>query len=214
MESFSLCLPRCFHASPRVFFWATDYFRYKATDTAGEVPLLDLDDKPLGVTVSRRVYCHGAMEGTLVAGGITYNYAGIRKTNYVDCSEYFPHRLGYTRFRKATGPFGDGTEGYILIPYRTIAADPAWLPLGSVLFIPEAVGHILPTGVAHDGFFFVADIGGAIRGNHIDIFNGDEVANFPFVGSSPSSLYEAYLIGDDSISKILSIQHLPNPQSI
>jgi 3D (Asp-Asp-Asp) domain-containing protein len=194
-----------------VAFWATSYFTYEASEQGGNVLLLDMRDRPLGVTVSRRDYCYGAMEGTLVVNGRTYNYAGTRETHYVDCSPYFQNKLGYTRFREAIGPFGDGTDGFVLVPYRTIASDRTCLELGTVLHIPLAVGHSLPGGSQHDGYFFVGDVGGAIKGNHLDVFNGKQDVAFDFVRSQESPLFEAHIIHDGRVREYLRKLHIPNP---
>lgn len=66
-----------------------------------------------------------------------------------------------------------GATGVPLRAFRSIAADPHFLPLGSRVFIAEFAGLRLPNGAVHDGIFAVEDTGGRIRGHHIDIFVGN-----------------------------------------
>ncbi|MDN5342386.1 MAG: hypothetical protein PWP28_1261 [Oceanotoga sp.] len=51
--------------------------------------------------------------------------------------------------------------------WRTIAADPEELPLGTVVYIPEL------KDMPNNGFFVVEDTGGKIKGNKIDIYVND-----------------------------------------
>src|SRR4029453_332777 len=100
------------------------------------------------------------------------------------------------------GPFGDGVEGMILVPLRSVAVDRRHIPYGSVIYIPQAHGEevTLPSGnlATHDGYFYAADTGGAIKGNHIDVFGGVFTSNpFPsFITSNASRTFEAFLIND------------------
>jgi 3D (Asp-Asp-Asp) domain-containing protein len=66
-------------------------------------------------------------------------------------------------------PFGLDARDCPLIPYRT-AATPPWLPLGTVLYIPETVGLPLPGGRRHDGYWYATDRGLGINGDRIDLF--------------------------------------------
>ncbi|WP_448562387.1 3D domain-containing protein [Trichothermofontia sp.] len=99
-----------------------------------------------------------------------------------------------------------------MVPYRTIAVDRQVIPIGAVVFIPAARGQAitLPSGyqAVHDGFFFAADTGGAVRGNHIDVFVGNAEQNpFPFIKSTPSATFRAYIIQDERIAQILTALH-------
>ena len=87
-----------------------------------------------------------------------------------------------------------------LVPYRTIAVDRRRIKRGTVLFIPDLRGQIfyqdgLP--FAHDGYVVATDTGGAIKGNHIDVFVDDiETTPFPdLIGSHPSKTFKAYKVG-------------------
>jgi hypothetical protein len=69
---------------------------------------------------------------------------------------------------------------------------------------------ILPSGesVLHDGYFFAADVGGAIKDNHIDVFIGVAKKNpFPFVKSRASETFDAFIVNDSSITKELKNAH-------
>lgn len=85
---------------------------------------------------------------------------------------YFVRRTdGESRFRVTSVKFGIGSSGCPLIPYRTIAADPHFVPPGSSLYIPQLKGAKLPDGTVHDGKFIASDRG-HFRGAHVDIFVG------------------------------------------
>lgn len=59
-----------------------------------------------------------------------------------------------------------------LYPFFTCAVDPHVFPLGSTLYVPGLVGVQLPTGQTHNGYLWAIDVGGAIKGAHIDFFTG------------------------------------------
>jgi 3D (Asp-Asp-Asp) domain-containing protein len=70
------------------------------------------------------------------------------------------------------------------------------ISLGTALYIPKArgVNIKLPDGSSstHDGYFLAADVGGAIKNNHVDFFLGTSLINpFKFVTSDDSSSFVA-----------------------
>lgn len=67
-------------------------------------------------------------------------------------------------------PWGVGVQGLALVPYRSLAVDPRYIPVGQTVEIPALQGIPLPDGSRHDGCFVAADGGGAIEGHHIDLF--------------------------------------------
>nr|WP_242030083.1 3D domain-containing protein [Microcystis wesenbergii] len=98
------------------------------------------------------------------------------------------------------------------ILHRTIAVDKTVIPLGTVIYIPDARGKevILPSGkkVKHDGYFFAADVGSAIKGNNIDTFLGITNKNpFSHVKSDPSKTFTAFVITDTRIKSALNTLH-------
>jgi 3D (Asp-Asp-Asp) domain-containing protein len=205
--------------------WATQYYvHYAEATNANGHALLDMNGNSFGVNLSERDWCFGGVEGTIQvkdsSGSVrTYNYAGRGKDLQVDCSKYFkgplikPEAIGRTRYIYARGEFGDGVKGLILVPFRTIAVDTTTYPIGTVLYIPSARGIEieLPSGkkVLHDGYFFAGDIGGAIKGNHIDVFTGVYRKNpFPnIVQSKSSATFGAMTVSDKRIIEILRGLH-------
>ena len=114
----------------------------------------------LGPILSRRDWCDAAVEGTIQVLDDsdvpkTYNFAGRGSTAQVDCSPFFTslssaviQGTNRARFKISKGPYGEGTDGLILVPYRTIAVDRTEIPIGSVIYIPTARGKqvTLPSG--------------------------------------------------------------------
>lgn len=202
-------------------FWAT-YYKVPTVRDVGSAgyPLLDMSGRSLGVSLKAEDWCHASLEGTVrVLSGngsaTVFNYVGShQERKQVDCSPWISlPGLGYSRFYKARGPFGDGVKGYLLQPYRSIAVDPSWLPYGTLVYVPSARGTkiTLPDGTqaVHDGYFFAADTGGALYGNHVDVFIGTAATTpFGFVRSTKSATYKMYVIRNPDILSALRERHL------
>jgi len=62
--------------------------------------------------------------------------------------------------------------GCKVVAMRTVAVDRAVIPRRTVLFIKETVGMPMPDGSKHDGVWYASDVGGAIKGQRIDLFTG------------------------------------------
>jgi 3D (Asp-Asp-Asp) domain-containing protein len=62
--------------------------------------------------------------------------------------------------------------GCKVVAMRTAAVDRNLIPKGSVLFIKETVGLMMPDGRRHDGYWYASDTGGAIKGKRIDLYTG------------------------------------------
>ena len=58
------------------------------------------------------------------------------------------------------------------VAMRTLAVDPGRIPRRSIVFIKETVGLPMPDGRVHDGYWYASDIGGAIKGDRLDLFTG------------------------------------------
>jgi 3D (Asp-Asp-Asp) domain-containing protein len=67
--------------------------------------------------------------------------------------------------------------GCKVVAMRTAAVDRKLIPKGSVLFIKETVGLMMPDGRRHDGYWYASDTGGAIKGKRIDLFTGYSAAS-------------------------------------
>lgn len=213
----------------RLNLYATFYHVLSAQNADTGQPLLMMNGQSLGVKLSERDWCHAAMEGTVLAlnGTMplrTFNFAGLGTGSQVNCRQFFPKvspekidPLNRSRFEVARGPFGTGVQGMLLVPYRTIAVDSTQrpIPYGTVIYIPQARGKeiTLPSGrvVKHDGYFFAADTGGMIKGNHIDVFSGLSSGNpFPeFIKSTETGTFTAFIINDPVITEKLRRAHRP-----
>lgn len=94
---------------------------------------------------------------------------------------------GCFRVLDAKYPWGIGvtskTEGaFPLIPHRSIAVDPTVFVIGRWYYVPELAGKSTPSPsvFTHDGCVRAVDVGGAIKGSHIDFFVGTEAARASF----------------------------------
>lgn len=205
--------------------WATFYYVHRAPHRPYGQPLLDEKGFSLGPILSEQDWCYAALQGTVLVydqqgRSATFNFAGRGSNPQTDCAPFFSSlsweataKVNRARFKLASAPFGYGTDGLNLVPYRTIAVDRSQIPIGSVLYVPQARGQtvILPSGqaVTHDGYFFAADVGSAIKGNHIDVFVGTVARSpFPFVTSRSSGTFQAFLINDPEVAQFLRAMHL------
>lgn len=217
---FSMAEPTDGEISEVLSLWAT-YYRIPTVTNRGSagIPLLDMDGNSLGVGLSRIDWCNAALEGSVRVvdqngKDAVFNYAGNRQSfKQTDCSDYVSlPGLAYSRFYAAKGAFGDGVAGYHLKPYRTIAVDPAYIPYGTLIYVPSARGTavIMPDGkqAVHDGYFYAADTGGALQGRHIDVFIGSAGENpFSFVRSNKNGLFKAYIVSSREKSDKLESVH-------
>jgi 3D (Asp-Asp-Asp) domain-containing protein len=202
------------------WLWATYYYTPTYTSKSAGYPLLDLEGYELGPKLTHKEWCMSALEGSTAIhfnGKLTvYNYAGFGEELQVDCRKYYKYtKSGKLRFRLANGPYGDGANetSYILFPYRTIAVDKTLIPYGTLIYIPAARGIqvSLKSGkkFTHDGYFFAADKGGAIKGTHIDVFEGvEKVPAFSkFVKSTPKGTFKAYIVKNDQLREMVEQGH-------
>jgi len=102
------------------------------------------------------------MEGSgLLLDGRVLNYAGRCPFGYGTC---------FVQMDVVDFPFGRGAYQRPLIPFKSIAVDPALIPIGEPVYIPEFDGMILPDGTIHDGCVRADDTGGHIKRRHLDFF--------------------------------------------
>lgn len=103
---------------------------------------------------------------------------------------YYGKVAGEHRFRLTSkSRYGIGSTGCVLVPFRTIAADPKFIPPRSRVYIPEMKGARLPDGTTHDGRFVVTDRG-HFTGARIDLFVG--------IGFSGSRVFSRHGYGSRS----------------
>ena len=126
----------------------------------------------------------------------------------------------------STCPYGlgdssDGRVSYVtmcLDPYRSVAADLNIYPLGTVIFIAEVVGTVLPNGQVHDGYFVVRDSGGNIDGyGRFDFYTGfDGVGRrnvFSQIGLGGEANFKYQIVTGPEAARILSASGFPRLKS-
>ncbi|NOT81086.1 MAG: hypothetical protein HOP07_19045 [Bacteriovoracaceae bacterium] len=200
--------------------WATYYYLPEIDEDSGNIPLRDMKGQELGPRLTLKHWCDTAMEGSVKINyksgdQKTFNYQGVTTDYFVDCKSIFPRHtgIGKTKFREANGVYGDGLDDYILSPYRTLATDGTYIKPGTALYIPKARGAKikLKSGrvITHDGYFFAADKGGAIKGAHVDVYIGvsKSASFFSWVGSNESKTFEALIVKDPKIIQELLTLH-------
>lgn len=212
-------------------FWVTQYKVVVAKTRNVGVPLLDLQGKALTKPLTPLDWCNGAIEGTFKIdqdgtiklfnfvkdlGGAQVDCNAVFDANKIKISDKARANMGATdtsRFAPAKGPVGDGVNGYILVPYRTIAVDPKYIHFGDVVFIPKARGYTLrmPDGslAYHDGYFLAADRGGLVGERHFDIFCGlrDDNCIPSVILSDPHKTVDAYVVTDPAVKQELETLH-------
>jgi 3D (Asp-Asp-Asp) domain-containing protein len=72
-------------------------------------------------------------------------------------------------------PWGVTASGRPAAPFRSIAVDTKIFPMGRWYYVPELDGVALPApseGKKHDGCVRADDVGGAVKGELVDLFVG------------------------------------------
>ena len=209
-------------AQDTLTLWATYYYVPSLTHDPQGVDLRNAQEEPTGLRLSACDWCTAAIEGTVMverAGSYhLLNYAGRSDSMQQDCrrcpryASYGGYaRTGRVLWEPSTG-YGLGVRNWQLVPYKTVAVDPALIPYGTVLYIAEAVGVAFVDAqgdsVRHDGYFFAGDTGGGIRGNHIDVFLGTDTLNpFAFIQSDSSGTFAAIEVTDSRRINALRALH-------
>ncbi len=195
-----------------IMVWATLYSLVEARSSDSGVPVRSMSGSVIGPSVVASDWCAGALAGTMRVGGQVYNYAGTAGAAQANCSHNPSERV---RFTTSPHTYGTGAASNPLRPFRSIACDignvggsTPWVAggyprFGQQIYIPAADGVQLPDGTTHDGVFTCDDTGGAVTGNHIDIFLGPVPAGinailaanpFDFVGHGDHIDVEAILL--------------------
>jgi 3D (Asp-Asp-Asp) domain-containing protein len=88
-----------------------------------------------------------------------------------------------------------GSGGHKLTELKSIAVDPRLIPLGSVVYIPQAE-NVSIAGQTLGGVFYAHDVGSAIKGKHIDIFVGrkQNMDAFTSAGMGSASGVDVYIL--------------------
>ena len=73
-------------------------------------------------------------------------------------------------------PWGMGAGSRALVPFRSIAVDRSFVPLGTHVYVPELDGVQMPSsyGFVHDGCLSADDVGGGIVGAQFDFFAAEK----------------------------------------
>ncbi|MDY0001171.1 MAG: 3D domain-containing protein [Polyangia bacterium] len=156
--------------------WNTYYYLAQEKDHEGEeadTPLLGPGCEIIA-EVPRAFHDDLCIEGSgLLGDGRVVNYAS---SCTLECYAAVPcgrrsYKICYRELDAGLFPYGMGSQGRVLEPDRSIAVDPALIPLGTILYLPELDGAMPPGRSApHDGCVRADDVGGAIKGDHIDIY--------------------------------------------
>jgi 3D (Asp-Asp-Asp) domain-containing protein len=194
--------------------WATYYHmptvRPSWTSVAAK-PLLDRKGNPVSPPLSTQDWCDAAMQGSVwVDNGkdepTAYMYIDSGGPEQVVCDRYFGERIKNATRRARFAPFyhpqACDVRTIPLMPFRTIAIDRDRFKMGTVFYVPELRGkQFWANGefYTHDGYLIGSDTGGAIEGNHIDMFVEDAgVDPLPeLVRSNPRGTFDAYVIAKD-----------------
>ncbi len=88
-----------------------------------------------------------------------------------------------------------GCGGHRLTELKSIAVDPRLIPLGSVVYIPQAE-NVSVDGQTQGGVFYAHDVGSAVKGKHIDIFVGrkQNMDAFTSAGMGSSGGVDVYIL--------------------
>ena len=104
-------------------------------------------------------------------------------------------------FLGARGVRARDSMGCRAVPMRTLAVDPQVVPKGSIVFIKETVGLPMPGGGVHDGIWYASDVGGAIKGQRIDLYTG--------TGPKSAQVIKALNLQSLSVSQVSTFQGCP-----
>ena len=155
------------------YYWAVDEAEYP---TSRSSPLYLSDGQLLGRFSSAFVKAFRVEAAACLKDGRRISY--MKQANRVEVVDKFL-----------------GCGGHTLADLRSIAVDPRLIPLGSVVYIPQAE-NVTVDGQTLGGVFYAHDVGSAIKGKHIDIFVGrkQNMDAFTSAGMGSSSGVDVYIL--------------------
>ena len=177
---------------PNLKLWATHYHTPEVEPAAATIsaafPLIGRNGSPISAPLNHRDWCEAALQGSVsVRSGeinTAYVFVDSNGPEQANCDQWLgslsdgiKNATRRARFMKVNHPLGCGVRNHPLVPFRTIAVDPAMIPVESVVFVPELRGRAFRYNgrdFIHDGYLFAGDRGGAIKGKHIDVFLDDK----------------------------------------
>ena len=145
------------------YYWITSEHSFPGERT---VQLYGKDCKPLK-KVTPKFAERLALEGTgKLTSGRTLNVDGE-----CECGGFSPCFFVTRRSQR----WGVGAETRPLVPFRSVAVDTDYIPIGTRMYIPELDGLTVPGrapygGFVHDGCVVADDTGGSVDDEQIDIF--------------------------------------------
>ncbi len=88
-----------------------------------------------------------------------------------------PCKFTWATMDPARFPWGQGNRANALVPLISWAVDTSVIANGTVVYVEEWDGKMIPKigtlgGKKHDGCFRADDVGGGIKGKHVDMFTG------------------------------------------
>ncbi|HPN07269.1 MAG TPA: 3D domain-containing protein [Hyphomonadaceae bacterium] len=194
--------------------WATYYHmptvRPSWTSVAAK-PLLGKNGQAVSPPLSTEDWCDAAMQGSIwVDDGktdpVAYMYVDSGGPAQVVCDKHFgdlstgiKSATRRARFQQFHHPAACDVRVIPLMAFRTIAVDRQRFKMGTVFYIPKLRGQTFWNKgeiFVHDGYVIASDTGGAIEGNHIDMFVADaNVKPFPdIVRSNARGTFDAYVV--------------------
>jgi membrane-bound lytic murein transglycosylase A len=112
-------------------------------------------------------------------------------------------------FREITGAGPVGAMGIAVTPGISVAADPAYIPLGAPLFVATTLYGTQPLSA----LMVAQDTGGAIKGaNRIDLFRGSGAAARAEAGAQAATARIIVLLPPTAARRLLATPPPPPPQ--
>jgi 3D (Asp-Asp-Asp) domain-containing protein len=226
--TFALEAPQEASLGKHMKLWATHYhtpqIRPAAETISAAFPLIDRKGEAISPPLSPRDWCNAALQGSVSirAGGksTAYVYVDSNGPDQANCDEWLgsltdgvKNATRRARFMKVKHALGCGVRNHALVPFRTIAVDPDVIPLESVVYVPKLRGRRFTQDgetFTHDGYLYAGDRGGAIRGNHIDVFlEGDASPQLQALfAATDTRTFSAHLVakGDPMAAAFLTTQ--------
>jgi len=148
------------------------YYDFPSEDAGTkDATVFDAACKPIA-KVTKAFHDKVCLQGSgRLSDGATVSFAKRDCSCAAECPKS-AQKICFERLDPAAFPWGRGSTGKAITPLKTVAVDPAKIPMGSSLYVREYAGLPGLDGRAHDGCFVAEDRGSKIEGAHIDVFTG------------------------------------------